>query len=175
MSKTVPDDVMLASASESGATQPFTITSPEAASQAFLKGWPVQFVGGYITGIATDTPVTVLGIVEQDFHNLSAVGVYGVQSQQVAVAYANAINIFSANVKTTSLADYVLLQSDLGRVMGIQRDTTNNKVFLNAAVAGGANGRVFTLRPAQNTDVGDTNGRVLFIWLPLYSQSATTS
>lgn len=174
MAKTVPDDIMTDAASETN-SPPFTITLPEAASQTFLKGWPVQIVAGYITGITSDTPGNVFGVVGQDFHNLAAAGVYGVISQTVATYVANGTNIFAANVKGATLTDHVLVEADLGRVMGIQRDTTNNKVFLDSSVVAAANARVFTLRPAQNTDIGDTNGRVLFLWLPNFAQSMGTS
>lgn len=173
MAKTVADDIMTDAASETN-SQPFTITEPEAASQTFKKGWPVQAVAGLITGITSDTPGNILGIVAEDFHNLASAGTYGVAGQNVATYIANGTNIFAANVKQASLADHVLVQSDLLRVMGIQRDTTNNRVFLDSSVVG-ANARVFTLRPAQNTDIGDTNGRVLFLWLPNYAQSMGTS
>jgi len=173
MAKTVQDDIITDAASETN-SQPFTITDAEAASQTFKKGWPVQAVAGYITGITSDTPGNILGVVAEDFHNLAAAGVYGITAQNVATYIANGTNIFAANVKQASLADHVLVQADLLRVMGIQRDTSNNRVFLDSSVVG-ANGRVFTLRPAQNTDIGDTNGRVLFLWLPKFAQSMGTS
>lgn len=174
MAKTVADDIMFDAASETN-SQPFTITFAEAASQTFKKGEVVYLAAGLVTEIASDTPANIIGIANQDAHNLSVAGVPDDPARSVSVTLAPQINIFAANVKTTSLADHVLLVSDLGRVMGIQRDTTNSKVFLNAAVVGGANGRVFTLRTAQNTDVGDTNGRVLFVWLPGFIQGETTS
>ena len=59
MAKTVADYIMTDAASETN-SQPFTVTWPEAATQAFLKGWPVQMVGGYLTGITSDTPGNVM-------------------------------------------------------------------------------------------------------------------
>lgn len=174
MSKVVADDIMIDAASETN-SQPFTITLPEAASQTFLKGWPVQVINGLVTGITSDTPGNVYGVVEQDFHNLAAAGTYGVAGQNVATALANGTNIFAANVKQGSLADHVLVEADLGRTMGIQRDTTNNRVFLDSSITAAASVRVYTLRPAQNTDIGDTNGRVLFLWLPNFAASMGTS
>jgi len=173
MAKTVSDDILTDAASETN-SQPFTVTWPEAATQTFKKGWVVQMVAGYLTGIATDTPGNVMGVVAEDMHNLAAVGVYGVTGDSAATYIANGTNIFAGNVKQASLANHVLVQADLGRVMGIQRDTANNRIFLDSSVVG-ANARVFTLRPAQNTDIGDTNGRVLFLWLPNFAQSMGTS
>jgi len=80
-------------------------------------------------------------------------------------------------VLQASLADHVLAQSDLLTPMAIQRDTvsTPNKIYLNASTKSGANTRVFTLRTAQGTSIGDTNGRVTFVFLPNYIQSMGTS
>jgi hypothetical protein len=170
MAKTVADDIFLCSASESN-SPPFTISCDEAATQTFKKGWIVENFGtGYVQDCASDTPLAILGVAEQDGHNDTAAG-----TSKCSVAFANGTNIFSGNVKATSLADHVLAQSDLLTTMAIQRDTTNNRMFLNASTKSGANCRVFTLRTAQNTDIGDTNGRVLFIFLPNFSQSMGTS
>jgi len=174
MAKTVSDDIMLESASEANAP-PFGLAFAEAASQTFLKGWLVNLVAGYVTAIASDTPGNILGLAEQDAHNLSASGSPTNPDQSINVSLANATNIFSANVKGASLADHVLVQSDIGVTMGIQRDTTNNRIFLDASVKAGSSCRVFTLRTAQNTDIGDTNGRVLFVFLPNFAQSMGTS
>jgi hypothetical protein len=170
MAKTVADDIILCSASESNSPA-FTITCGEAASQTFKKGWIVSNAGtGYVSDPASDTPTAILGVAEEDAHNVSTA-----TATEICVAIANGTNVFSANVKQSSLADHVLAQSDLLTTMAIQRDTTNNRIFLNASTKAGANCRVFTLRTAQNTDIGDTNGRVLFIFLPNFAQSMGTS
>jgi hypothetical protein len=174
MAKTVGDDIMTDAASETN-SQPFSLTLPEAANQAFLKGWPVQVYNGLVQGITSDTPGNVYGVVAQDFHNLAAAGVYGVAGQVVASYIANGTNIFAANLKGAGLTDHVLVEADLARTYGIQRDTTNNKVFLDSSVVSAASARVYTLRPAQNTDIGDTNGRVLFLWLMNFGASTGTS
>jgi hypothetical protein len=172
VAKTVSKDIMIASASESN-SPPFSITTGEAASQTFPKGWLVSNPGtGYVTGITSDTPISILGLVEQDMHNLAAA-----TDKQLSVSFANADTVFAANVLAGSLADHVLDQSDLLTTMAIQRDTasTPNKIYLNSSVKAGANCRVFTLRTAQNTDLGDTNGRVEFVFLPKFAQSLGTS
>lgn len=172
MAKTVTKDIMLASASEANAP-PFSVTTGEAASQTFPKGWLVSNPGtGYVTGITSDTPVSILGLAEQDAHNLATA-----TAKEISISIANAVTVFSANVLAGSLADHVLAQSDLLTPMGIQRDTvsTPNKIYLNSSVIAGANTRVFTLREAQGTDIGDTNGRVLFVFLPNFVQSMGTS
>jgi len=172
MAKTVTKDIMLASASEANAP-PFSVTVGETTSQTFPKGWLVQNLGtGYVTGISSDTPTAILGLAEQDAHNLSTA-----TAQDISVSIANATTVFSANVLESSLTDHVLAQSDLLTTMAIQCETssTPNKIDLSASTTAGANCRVFTLRTTQGTDIGDTNGRVLFVFLPNFAQSMGTS
>lgn len=172
MAKTVTKDIIVAVASEANAP-PFSVTTGEAASQTFPKGWFVSNPGtGYVTGISSDTPVAILGLAEEDANNLSSA-----TAQSISVSLANAVTVFAANVLETGLADHVLAQSDLLTTMAIQRDTssTPNKIYLDASTKAGANCRVFTLRTAQGTDIGDTNGRVTFVILPNFAQSMGTS
>jgi hypothetical protein len=169
---TVSKDIMTPVASEANAP-PFTVTCGEAASQTFPQGWIVYNPGtGYVSDPASDTPVSILGVAAQDAHNLGSA-----TAQNLAVDFANGTTIFAANVLQASLADHVLAQSDLLTPMAIQRDTvsTPNKIYLNASTKSGANTRVFTLRTAQGTSIGDTNGRVTFVFLPNYIQSMGTS
>lgn len=169
---TVSKDIVLAVASEANAP-PFSVTTGETASQTFPKGWFVQNLGtGYITGISSDTPIAILGLAEQAGQNLSVA-----TAKSCSVSIANAVTVFAANVLETSLADHVLTEADLLTPMAIQRDTssTPNKIYLNASTKGGANTRVFTLRTAQGTAIGDTNGRVEFVILPNYASSMGTS
>lgn len=170
MAKTVSDDIMVDVQSEANAP-PFTITFQEPASLNLKKGWPVFIDGnGYIADIGSNTPSAIMGILAEDTHNDSVAGTH-----QCAVYIANGINVFAANVKQGSLADHVLVQADIGKPMGIQRDTSNNRVFLDSSVIAGASVRVFTLGLAQNTDVGDTNGRLRFLWLPKWAQTLSSS
>ncbi len=172
MAKTVTKDIITASASETNSPE-FSVTTGEAASQTFPNGWMVQNLGtGYVTGISSDTPVAILGVAAQDAHNLAAAA-----ATQVSVNIANGSTVFAANVLESGVADHVLAQSDLLTTMAIQRDTssTPNKIYLNASTKAGANCRVFTLRTAQGTDIGDTNGRVEFVILPNFASSMGTS
>lgn len=175
MSKTVSDDICEFVQSQANAPE-FTVPFVEAASQTFLTGGTtVHVVAGYLRDTASDTPGTIMGVPAEDAHNLAAAGVYGDATEMVTVNMANTTNIFAANCKASGLADHVLDQTDIGVTMAIQRDTTNNRLFLNASTKAGSNCRVFTLGTAQNTDIGDTNGRVLFVFLPNFSQSLGTS
>lgn len=172
MAKTVSKDIIVAVQSETN-SPPFSVTCGEAASQTFPKGWFVQNLGtGYVTGISSDTPTAILGLANQDASNLASA-----TAQNISVDIANASTVFAANVLATSNADHVLDQSDLLTTMAIQRDTsqTPDMIFLNASTKSGADCRVFTLRTAQGTDIGDTNGRVTFVILPNFAQSMGTS
>jgi hypothetical protein len=169
MAKTVADAIALCVKTTSGGP-PATITVPEAALQTFVKGELVFLsVPGFATEIASDTPAVIYGLAEEDAHNDAVAGTHS-----VAVAIAVTSNLFAANAKEAALANHVLVQQDIGRFIGIQRDTTNNKVFLNTAVQG-ANARAFTYEVAQDTEVGDTNGRLVFSIHPNFAQMLGTS
>lgn len=173
MSKTVAKDICEFVQSQANAPE-YTVAVTEAASQTFKAGGTtVNIVAGYLTDTGSDTPGTIFGVPAQDGSN-SALG--GTTAAPLCtVNLANTTNVFAANVLESGLADHVLTQSDIGVTMAIQRDTSNNRLFLNASTKAGANCRVFTLALAQNTDVGDTNGRVTFVFLPNFSQSLGTS
>lgn len=169
MAKTVSKDICIFAQSQANAPE-YTVPFPEAAAQTFkMGGTTVNVVAGYLTDTGSDTPGTIMGVPAEDAHN-GTLGQYA-----CTVNLANTTNVFAANVLESALADHVLLQSDIGVTMAIQRDTTNNRLFLNASTKAGSNCRVFTLGLAQNTDVGDTNGRVLFVFLPNFAQSLGTS
>jgi hypothetical protein len=169
VAKTVSKDICEFVQSQANAPE-YVAVGLEAASQTFKDGGTVvNAVAGYITDCGSDTPGTILGVPAQDANNSTA-GAYS-----TTVTLANTTNVFAANVLESSLADHVLVASDLFVTMAIQRDTSNNRLFLNASTKAGTSCRVFTLGVAQNTDIGDTNGRVLFTFLPNFSQSLGTS
>lgn len=177
---TVAKDIVIECQKRGGGT-PDVVSFAEGASQTFKKGWVVWLVAGYVVDPASDTPSLILGVAAEDAHNDAVAGTH-----QIGVYLALDTNVFSANVLQTGLADHVLVQGDIGTQMGIQRDTTNNRIFLNASVIGGANARVFTYELAQNQSatpnsasgpfgVGDTNVRLTFTFLEKFSQANTTS
>lgn len=173
MSKTVAKDICEFVQSQANAPE-FTVAFPEAASQTFKTGGTtVNVVAGYLTDTGSDTPGTIMGVPAEDASNSASGGTSS--APYCTVNLANTTNVFAANVLASGLADYVLTQADIGVTMAIQRDTTNNRLFLNASTKAGSNCRVFTLQLAQNTDVGDTNGRVTFVFLPNFAQSLGTS
>jgi hypothetical protein len=170
------DQIILAVMQSTGGPQ-FTLEWPEAASQTFVKGELVTFdAAGYITEVTSDTYSDVYGIAEIPASNTATAGL-----ARTLVCLALPSQIFEANMKTTALADYVATQADLGQTMAIQRDTTNSKVFLNAATKSGANVRVFVHGFGRNNPsgagqgVGDTNARVLFSFIPKYVRGISSS
>jgi hypothetical protein len=166
---TITKDILQAVVQLTGDSPP-TISGLEAASQTFVAGEIVFWNAGYITEIAGDTPTAIYGVAAEPAHNDATAGTH-----LVSVYLALETQLFAGNVLSTSLADRTLLQTDIGRVMGIQRDTTNSMTYLNATIVGGASGRVFTHKVARGTAIGDTNGRVLFNFLPGFTQHAATS
>lgn len=171
MAKVVSDDICIFVQSQANAPE-FTVAFAEAATQTFDTGATTVFVNGsgLLQDTASDTPSTIMGVPAEDAHNDAVAA-----TSLCTVNMANATNIFAANCKGTTLTDHVLTQSDIGKPMGIQRDTVNGRLFLNSSVISGSGVRVFTLGVGQNTDIGDTNGRVLFVFLPNWAQSLGTS
>ena len=141
----------------------------EGASQTFVLGELVYGDSGYALEIAGDTPGIILGMAGEDGHN-SAVGV-----DRVSVYTADPDNIFEGNVLGTGAADQVLANNHLLTTMAIQRVTADSRVYLNAAILGGASTRVFVWDVAPGSAVGDLNARVLFSFLDRYWQAASTS
>lgn len=166
------DDIVLAVKSTSNAP-PATITVAEAALQTFKKGWLVAIDGGYATNAYTNhgtPPTAIFGVAEEDAHNDTTAGTHS-----ISIALAAFPNLFAANVKGSALANYVGSQSDIGGLFGVQIDTPNNRIFLDASVRGGANVRAFVYEIAQGTTIGDTNPRYVFSWLQNSVQFAGTS
>jgi hypothetical protein len=165
----VPKDILLDVASEANAPQT-TIHFQEAATQTFVNGELVYIDSdGFCYEIGGATPAVIMGVANENSHNDVTAGTH-----TVSVTLANGINIFEANCLQTALGDHVLVQADIGTFMGIQRDTTNSRTFLDASVKN-ANSRVLTLAIGQNSALGDTNARLLFIFQPKFAQSLSSS
>lgn len=168
---TVTKDIIRQAQSTVGGT-PAPYSFNEAATQTFVKGEVLFLSGGYATEIASDTPAVILGVAGQPAHNDAVAGTH-----VVSVFLAEATNIYVANLLATGLADYVITAADIGKYVGIQRDTANSKVYLNVTPPnGGANVRAVILRIDDRTSAfGDTNARVLFKFLPNNYQLGATS
>ena len=178
---TVADDIFLEVQRRGGGT-PDIVSFAEGANQTFKKGWVViRNAAGFIVDPVTDTPVGIFGIAAEDAHNDSVAGTHS-----IGVYLASQGNIFAGNCKQSGLADHVLAQVDIGATLAIQRDTVNNRWFLNASTSAGTGIRVFTYEVGQNQSaspnsapgpfgIGDTNVRLTFSFLENYTAIAGTS
>lgn len=159
MATVTKDKIYCTNQLSGGSPTPWTFK--EAATQTFVKGEVVFISGAFVTELASDAPAAILGVAAQDAHNDAVAGTH-----DVSVFMAQAETVFTGNMVTTALADYVLLAADQARQAALIRDTVNNKVHLNAAIttqAGG--GRVYVIGVDGKTSaVGDTNARVKFVF-----------
>lgn len=144
-------------------------TYPEAGSQTYAKGELVYMQNGGVTEVASDTPGVILGIANQAAHNTTA------YTTKTSVTVGSEGILFEGNCTGTAGADRVFTNADIGRVAGIYRDTANSMFYVNGAITGGASARVFIHGLAKDNQIGDTNPRVLFEFLPAFVQNRTTS
>lgn len=165
MAKTLPLRKILAVMTTTDAP-PIALQQLEAAGQTYQDGELVLLVAGLMTEIG-DNPALIYGVARKD--------ATGVTSTPGNVWLLNNTTIFEANVVGAASADRVGVQADVGAVMALIRNTTLNKTFLNGAVQAGANTRVFVHGYAKDSEVGDTNPRMLFTFLEPYIQSLQTS
>jgi hypothetical protein len=146
----------------------------EANSQTFVKGEFCFRSAGYLTEIAGDTPAQIYGVAAGPASNDATAQTDN--DVEVPCFLADPTTLFEINMLETGLADHVLVASDIGTAMAIQRDTANNKVHLNATIkGGGASVRMFVHRVARGSELGDTNARVLASFLPNFVQQLGTS
>lgn len=155
------------SSSYGGSNAPRTYR--EGASQTYVKGELVYALEGYVVELASDTPGAILGLANTPGNNTTA------GAKNTSVTLAGEGILFAGNLLTTSGADYTILNRDLCRVAGIQRVTADSKVYLNAAVTGGASARVWIHGLARDSAIGDVNARVIFEFLPTFIQHRATS
>lgn len=167
---TISRDIIIASQSKTNSPE-YNMTFLEASGQTFKKGWVVAIIGGYVSDAYNlgTPPAQIFGIAAQD--------ATGTQGTQINVYSAWQGNVFTANVvSTSSLTAYVSVQSDIGGLFGIVRDTPNNRIYLDASVRSVAAGaRAFVYGVAQGTSIGDTDPRYLFGFLDNFVQDAGTS
>lgn len=150
---------------------PASMQFGEAATQTFLLGDPVFGLANQIKVIASATPAQILGVAHSD--------ATGVTDNLISVWLAENATIFEGNLMTaaTTTTDYVALAADMLQSHDIGFDTTNKVwVIVGGAPATAATSpRVFVYKPAGNAVVGGTNIRVLFSFLPKWTQMLTSS
>lgn len=145
----------------------------EGASQTYVRGEIGYRTGGYFEEITGNTPAVIYGVAAADGANDSDAETDN--DVEVPVYLAAEGNVFEGNMLEAAAADHVLVASDLGTPMAIQRVTADGKVYLNAAVKAGTSVRVFVHKVAAGSAIGDTNARVLFTFLPNFVQHLGTS
>lgn len=137
---------------------------PEAASQTFVAGEPVYLSSGYVTECGDD-PSAILGIAADNAHNDSTAGKYS-----VGVYIPDSDMVFEANIYGGGNLTAI---TDVGRSMGIYRDTTNSKLYVDKGDT--HNHRVVVVGLSKKDAVGDTYGRVLVQFEQKYLQLGITS
>lgn len=142
---------------------------PEGTSLAVVDGELVYLSGGYATEIGAN-PALILGMANKTGKNTTA-GLYN-----IPVALANGDTIFSANKSNSSGTLVATVVTDVGKELAIYRDTTNNlfTVYL-AEGASAALGRAMCIGLDKRDTVGDTGGRLLFMFKGLNRQLFCTS
>jgi len=146
---------------------PMILVLPEAASLTAVTGEGVLLSAGNVPEIGAN-PLDILGILAEDGHNDSVAG-----TSNIAVAIANGDTIFEANLTDSGGSGSVTAVADVGRGVALNRDTTNS--ILNVYFGSNANIRGRIISHSAKDDVGDTGGRVLFMFLGPYRQLDSTS
>ena len=151
---TIPIQAMEVAKTVSG-NSPFTMSFPEAATQTFKKGAVVSFnQDGYLT-VGSGNEERIVGVAAEDGHSGTTAGQY---SCVVWIAYDD--TIFRANVDTTTS----LL--DPGRSYQIEASGNFWIIDKSAGIPSTANRRVIVMRLDPRDAVGDTQGRVEFVFHP---------
>lgn len=167
MAKTVPLFKILATMTLHGGP-PGQITHKEAAGQSYAVGEIVYLAAGLVTIIGSQTPADIYGVVHRD-----ATGTAG---SETPVWLAEPDVLFEANLveegEGGAIANHVAVQADIGSYVGIFIDAANKRMYLDASQTG-ASARAFIHRLAKDSDMGDTNARFLFNFLPANVQFET--
>lgn len=167
MAKTVSLQIVRAVMTKHGGP-PFSLQQLEADAQVFVPGELVRFVAGEMTQVVTD--VTIYGVAHgTDVFPPNT----RVQGSADSVWLGDPGTLFAANL-TEGLnegvaVNHVLVQADIGSIVGFAFDAANDRVYL---VDAGNNSMTtllaFVHDPAGGAEgeLGDTNARVLFTFLP---------
>jgi hypothetical protein len=160
---TIAQQAMIVAFTFSG-NAPNLLSFPEASSQTFKAGEPVYLSSGYVTECGDD-PSAILGIAADDAHNAASSGLY-----EVGVYLPTPDMVFEANVYGGGAITAI---TDVGRSMGLYRDTSNSKLYVDKGDT--ANHRVVVIGLSKKDAVGDTYGRYLVQFEQKYLQLQITS
>lgn len=141
---------------------PFRMAVPEKASQTFYKGAVVVAdTAGKITEASAD-PTRILGVAEEDGHNVSS----PTDSDVCHFAVASPDTLFVGNVTTTTAL------TDIGASYGITK--SGNYWHVDKTKADTSRRvRIVDLDPRDA--VGDTQGRVIFQFIDNFTGMSYTS
>lgn len=174
MAKTVPLQIIRAVMTKHGGP-PFSLQQDEAATQTFAIGALVRFVAGLMTEVVTDVAVYGVGHGQDVFPpNLRTTG------SGDSVWLGDPGTLFAANLvdglNEGVAVNFVLTQANIGSIVGVVFDTINKRVYLDTNAAT-TNIQAFVHRPCGGADgeIGDTNARVLFTFLPASLQDLATA
>jgi len=146
---------------------PWTQTFPEAASQTFKGGAIVSLdANGRVIEAGTD-PARVLGVAASDGANDSVAG-----NSQTTVWVADDETIFVGNL--SSNAPTTTAQVDIGRGYGVFKEASTGTPW-TVDKSDLTNRRVIVVDLDRRDAVGDTNGRVLFMFFSQFRALAYTS
>lgn len=141
---------------------PWEMAYPEAASQTWKKGAVLTLnANGYVIEASAD-PARILGVACQDGQNTATDGL-----KDCLVWIADAESMFVGNLSGSSVTALV----DVGRGYGLVKTGNNwhvDKTDLTAR-------RVIVCELDNRDNVGDTNGRVRFIFFSQFRALAYTS
>lgn len=139
-------------------TPPVVYELPEAANQTFPQsGLIILDANGAVTGLSGADDAVAWGVAENPGQNGT--------NKKARVFRLTTDLVFIGSVLGAAAANYVLTQADMGP-MGVNYDAASKQWHLDASEQGGADDRVFVIKPAPDTEIGDTNGKVYFKFLP---------
>lgn len=166
MAKTVPLQIIRAVMTKHGGP-PFSLQQLEATGQTFAVGAIVAFdAGGNMVEVTTDTAAYGVAhgtdIFPPNTRTLNTADSVWLGDPST-IFCANLVNGINENVP----GDHVLAQTDLGTVWGFVFNTADKQVYLDVN-SSSTTLLAFVHAPAggEQGEIGDTNARVLFTFLP---------
>jgi len=141
---------------------PFVLAIQEAATQTFTVGaLVIQGAAGKMAEGGAN-PARILGVAEEPGHNVAAPGVQDVTH----LAMANSDTLFVGNVITTTAL------SDIGNRYGVTKVGSNWQIDKSKT---GATARIIIVDLDPRDAIGDTQGRLLFMFMADFTAFASTS
>lgn len=137
---------------------------PETASVTFKKGALVLSTSGFLTECGAD-PAKILGCATRDGQNGGSNGTY---SQEVEIALPGVL--FLGNLSNTG-DTAVTATTDRWANYGVLKDATSGKWMVDKDETTNDRVTVWQFFLQDKDAIGDTRGRVYFMFDPLYCQA----